>query len=362
MSCPVSVALGEGIPEAEKPYATKGTELHEQSARYLKWSTSATLERSLSWDEETDPLVKVYVASIVNQFAYQKGRTSGSAKIYIEQRLPFLGSSGGIDCYILSGDRAYLYDLKTGEGVKVNAKDNEQLAFYACAIAENHPEVKRVTAIVVQPSIEDESGLPHIEEWEMSTDELRDWGVVFGDRLSEVDLGLEGSPPLIGSYCQFCKAKPVCPAHMEVLEEANKGLPLKEEVVEFLSGEHSPQIIRSYAAVPVQVDRIVHILKHKKHINSWLEKAEEYLFLRMKQGGEQADELVNIGVTLGRKRSYRRWKEGLTDAQIIEALAARGVVSPSKTKPLSITEIEKLGVDLSDLVEKPEGEECIRLE
>jgi hypothetical protein len=344
MNCPVSVALGENVPEAEKVYATKGTELHEQAARYLKWLMTEPFERSLSFDEELDPLVRVYTSSIVNQFEHRI-KTGDLVKIYIEERLPFLGSSGGMDCYIVSENRAYLYDLKTGEGVKVVAKNNAQLAFYSCAIVENHPEVKSVTATIVQPSIEGEDGMPHVDTWELGPEDLSEWHTKFGLALAFVDHGLLGSEPKVGSYCQFCKAKPVCPAHMEVLEEVETNTAIEE-----------------ISTMPVTADRIVYILKHKKHINSWLEKAEEYLFLRMKEGGPQADELVNAGCIIGKKRSYRRWKESLTDAQIIEALSARNVVSPAKTKPLSITEIEKLGVNIDDLVEKPEGEECLRLE
>lgn len=348
MACPTSVALGATISETKKKYATKGTELHQKAAKWLKLLTDPEISHVEGYNH-LEPEVSLYINSIINRLT-QLSSQKIDCRLNIEERLPFLGSSGGIDCYIIAQDKAWVYDLKTGEGVKVFATKNEQLAFYACAVAENHPEINHVTATIVQPSIEDDAEMPHVDSWELTEEVLAEWTEKFKVALELVDQPYGNQMPLVvGSYCQFCKAQPICPAHMKILEEADSDLPV---AIEPLQSEK----------LPIQADRIIHILKHKKHINAWFEKAEEYLFLRMKEGGEQADELINQGCKLARKRSYRRWREDLSDAQIIEALEARDIKSPSKTKPLNITEIEKTGVNIDDLVEKPEGEECVRFE
>lgn len=79
------------------------------------------------------------------------------------------GAQGTADAVIPSVDELIIVDLKYGRGVKVDAKDNEQLQLYALAALEAFDfagPFQRVRLVIVQPR------LGHLDEWVYSVAEL----------------------------------------------------------------------------------------------------------------------------------------------------------------------------------------------
>lgn len=334
LNCPASISLSIGIKEEEKDYATAGTEAHALGAHALINATPL--------EDIPDDAVRVYVDTV---------RTIAENKNYVvEARLPFLGGSGGIDCYVLHGKIAYLFDFKYGVGEKLWAPENPQLAYYSCALYENFPEIRMVHASLVQPRVE---GLfedtPHISSWTLPWQTLRSWTNRFAEAFEEVE---RARIIKAGKWCKYCPVRAACPvrlAEAEQVERAQREL-MEDEPEAF--NDYFPALREYY--VPAQIDRMARLLYLKKDVMAWFTKAEELLF-QLAKGGHAIP-----GFKLAQRRSSRKWHMMMSEWEIAAELMKRGIEDPYKPRELiNLTAAEKL-VDLTGLTIKPEGKPCLK--
>lgn len=321
-NCPASVAMSAGIEEGEKKYASQGTKAHKVGAKALIENTPL--------EEIADEAVREYVGMV---------RRLAEPPYHVEERLPLLGTSGGLDCYTVSGKIGSIFDFKYGVGIRLNAYENEQLAGYACCLKEKYPQITQVFCVLSQPRVEgvfEETS--SFSTWTLGYQALAAWRRKFEAALIEVE---KAERICAGDWCQFCKARGGCPAHVSYADSIYR----EQETAE-LPGELLPVPVQELPLA--QVPQIARIYAAKKRVESWFDKAEEYLLFLAKKGVEIP------GFELAPKRTNRKWHSMMDEEEIAKALRERGIEEPWRRKLVPITYAEDF-CDVDDLTEKPEG-------
>lgn len=154
-----------------------------------------------------------------------------------------LGFRGQMDCGIVWEEALDLFDLKWGQGVLVEVKENPQLMSYAVGILllmteEERDRIKRVRLHVMQPRAEHADGPMRV--WETSVEHLMKWFeatlkpamdrslAILAQKIEAIKNGEEWKPDLAtlsmdmshGGHCHFCSAKTVCPLAQEAYAAA----------------------------------------------------------------------------------------------------------------------------------------------
>ena len=143
-------------------------------------------------------------------------------RVSLESVIPKAFGTADIIAKDLDG-RLHILDWKFGDGVIVRVEANDGCAFYcAAALYDDDPELVEfcadITSIVfhiVQP-VEGADSPYHT--WETNEAWIEKWI----DQVSKsVNLGQQEDPPVkAGSWCRWCRAKPICPAYTALAAEA----------------------------------------------------------------------------------------------------------------------------------------------
>jgi hypothetical protein len=123
---------------------------------------------------------------------------------------PMFGTSD-FSAYDPATRTLYVSDLKYGQGVMVEIKQNEQTRYYALGVLLTldpvTQPVERVVMHIVQPRKEHEDGV--VRDEVISIDQL--W-LFAGELIEAARATTDPHAPLsAGDHCRFCPAKPVCP-------------------------------------------------------------------------------------------------------------------------------------------------------
>lgn len=231
MVCPGSMALETLAPRAEeKPseYAAEGTAAHELAAWVLTKDAPAAayIGHQIQADGFTFTVDRE-MADNVQAYADRVRDYAEDGELLVEQRMEFSEyvdhpeQFGTSDAVVLTSDglEIQVHDLKYGQGVKVDAQDNQQAMLYALgALAEFGMvgDFLRVRVVIHQPR------LNHVSEADYTIQELMEFakkakqGV---ERCEDAIHYLEGIGNLRADYfnpgedqCRFCPAKATCPA------------------------------------------------------------------------------------------------------------------------------------------------------
>jgi hypothetical protein len=262
--------------------------------------------------------------------------------IYIEVKVDFSAYApegfGTVD--VLIYDRATqtitVIDLKYGQGVKVVAKDNPQIRFYALGAYQflGGEVVTHINMVIVQPR------LKNVTSESMRLSELVTWGISIKPIAKKAFKG-EGERKA-GEWCRFCKLLPTCKAARDQVHETarmdfTEPLPDPDDV-DTLTPE---EMVKAYLSFDF--------------IRSWMKALEDRIFNDLATGKDYP------GLKLVRKKGRRKWSD---DAAVLNVLIHELGLNPdevSKTKPVGITDTKKMvsEVDflllLSPLIETPEG-------
>src|SRR6516162_3728824 len=230
LRCPGSVDLTQKVPAyLRKPsaYADRGTALHAAITLLLAEDRHALVESltgktfgsyTITSDDVETALrpTYAYVETLLD--------TPG-AEYFLERRVVFPtipDTWGTVDLLVRIGRAIYVIDFKFGVGVRVlalspdGAEDviNAQLLFYAAAARHSLPEffagVEDVILTILQPvSIDVDAEM--ISSVAVTHAELDEFVTVYRAACEEA---LSDTPRLQpGSWCRFCPARPICPAH-----------------------------------------------------------------------------------------------------------------------------------------------------
>jgi len=230
LRCPASVDFARKVPaylHRPSAYADRGTACHAAITLLLAEAAHALVEMlagktfgsyTITHDDIENALRPAYahVEPLLD--------TPG-AEYYLEQRVIFPtipNTWGTADLLVRIGRTIHVIDFKFGAGVRVLALSpdgdedviNAQLLFYAAAARHSLPEffagIECVVLTILQPvSVEIDAEM--VSSVAVTHAELDEFVTVYRAACEEA---LSNAPRLqLGSWCRFCPARPICPAH-----------------------------------------------------------------------------------------------------------------------------------------------------
>lgn len=247
-----------------------------------------------------------YIRSIVLSYP-QKPYIAVEVKLNLSAYIP--KGFGTADCVIISGNELHIVDLKYGKKVPVSAEDNPQLKLYALGAIGDYElfyDIQSVHMHIFQPRNSDGGGT-----FTTSVQELKAWGDSIRPTVEMAYMGVGEQKE--GSWCGFCKAKPICQKHAEKCRELAK---LDFKKPELLTLEEAGAI-----------------LQKARDVASWVKVLDEWALAEALKGVD----IPGWKAVAGRKT--RAWADmdaafkKLTDSGIDEAVLW-------KKTPLTLAQVE----------------------
>jgi hypothetical protein len=324
LRCRASVGLIEKVPaylRKVSTYAERGTALHVAMALLLGDDPPAleslvgqTFNGYALPSDDVETALRpayAYAAALID--------TPGAAH-YLEHRikLPSIdGAFGTTDLIVRIGSTVHVVDFKFGTGVPVRAlypdgnEDiiNSQLLFYAAGARHSLPKffdgVESIILTIVQPmSIEPDAEM--VSTVTVTHAELDEFIAVYRVACEQA---LSDTPRLgRGTWCRFCAAKPICPAHTGPL------LDLAEFVVP------TPLSSGDVFAAPPPKEAYLQLLGAGLNLVDAIKDIRTALHDQAKRALENGD--VVPGYALSAGRAERHWRE---ESAAIAALARLGL-------------------------------------
>lgn len=308
INCPGSVKLVNQMPpQVAGAAAQEGTALHaimDMIANDAHLQPSSFEGRTIEGVEITDAHVEKL------EFAKNVLDELGDFLFVSEARVDFgdllPGVFGSCDLLGIKNGKTIVLDYKFGDGVKVDADENEQLMFYAAAAMRSQPwafhTAVEVECIIVQP--------PFLKSWTTTPERLRQFEqqLVRAVKLSQQD----DAPIQTGDHCRWCTAKPICPQ---------------------MSGEIDRVTKRSLDSL--SDEQLGEALALASRLEGFIADARELAQRRLEAGASVA------GFKLVPKRATRQWVDPEATLQTLAQLGVK-VKDCQKTEILSVAQMEKM--------------------
>ena len=310
INCPGSVALCNAAPEKpSSSYAEEGTLLHNTIAEWL-----ADGKKPIANDILTQDLIddKYSVAlELLNEVDPEFGMDYAvEVEVGFGDFIPDV--FGSCDLLGRLDNRAIVLDWKFGNGVIVEAIENEQLMFYAAAAMRTEKaqwafkDVQEVELIIIQP--------PMIKRWVTTVERIK----AFEQQLlSAVNASMKIDAPLReGSHCKWCAAKPTCPLMTGAVDRALK---VKIDAID-------APTINAY-------------LENAEILEEWIKDLRALAFTMLESGRDLPS------YKLVAKRATRKWSDeveakkallatGLTESDVMESQFISPAQAEKKLKKL----------------------------
>ena len=310
MNCPGSVALVQLAPRAPSSvYADKGTLLHNLIAEVLDLNTDPVLllgtkyEKQVFDNDMLDEKLRPALDLLDALDPDKRMEFAVETRVGFGKFLP--GAFGSADLLGRIGDTAYVIDWKFGDGVIVEAEENEQLMYYAAA-AMRTPEVKWVFAgatsiecVIIQP--------PSIKRWNTTPERIKRFERDLKKAVAVASL--PDAKLVAGAHCRFCPARPTCPQMTGAVERA---LQVKLDAID-------NDTLGAYASNAVL-------------LQGWIDDLNKLVETKIKSGAKIP------GWKMVAKQGRRAWVKPATVAQDLMALG----IDPHKTDLVSPAQAEKL--------------------
>jgi hypothetical protein len=314
INCPGSVALVQKMPaKPSSEHADRGTMLHDV--------ISEILGKDLPWDQF---IGTVYEGQVLTQELFDEKIVVAlelldqvdpdkNMEYEVETRVGFgnllPGVFGSTDLVGRVGSRAVVLDWKFGDGVVVDAENNDQLMFYAAACMRTESAqwafagATEVELIIVQP--------PMIKRWVTTKERIKQFEqelVMAVKAAQQPDAKLA-----VGDHCRWCAGKPICPKMTGAVDRALQ-VQLKE----------------------IDVDTLGRYLKNADLLEDWIKDLRGLALQLLEK------DLPVPGYKLVAKRGTRQWAN---ETKALEALHDLGVPRAELLKPeelLSPAQAEKV--------------------
>lgn len=322
MQCPASAKINHEAPRTSSPFAEEGTLAHELAEICLQHGLDP---RDLpDWDDWSrfPQDMREHVADYVEFVNDVHHDVGGSLKV--EERVD-LGEWvedcwGTADVVIEGEEEVVVIDLKYGQGVRVEAVGNPQLALYALG---KIGERQRARVFIYQPRKD------HISEATYQAHQLYELGLLAGKQARKA---LEDSPPFAPNEeaCRWCAIRSSCRARADHA--------LKIAAAEFSDPTPARQLT---------LEEVAALLPKLKTLTTWCKDVEAYALESALAGNEVP------GYKVVEARANRRWVDdaaNLIDERGLGELLLR-------TSPVTLTEATKLVKKevLEELIYKPQG-------
>lgn len=361
LNCTPSPRLEEGFSNASSSFAEEGTLAHEFAELRLRGRVEEhdhekykedfrALAKNLHFSDDMISFVDNHVDYVLEQFTEAKRKTP-DAILLIEQKVDITHlieeGFGTCDVIIIADGVLEVIDLKYGLGVRVSAEDNSQLKLYGAGALEAYDllyGIHTVRLTITQPRMDS------ISSWEISADDLRQWGEEVVKPTAQLAYAGEGEQAT-GEWCKFCKASPRCKA------QADKALALAK--LDFAD----PMLLTD--------TQLVDIYGQSPQISKWLTTVTDYLYKEALAGkkwegyklvdGQNRRGWTDETYAMQRLSDHAFAKEEYTTTKLkgigdIEKLVGKktfptllgDVVAFKKTSPSLVTESDKrpaLGID-----------------
>ena len=235
INCPASVALVAKMPpKPSSKYADEGTLCHNVIAEIL--------EKQL---DPQDTIGMKYKDHVMTQELLDSKILPALARLNeidpdfemqytVESEVDFgdyiEGAFGSADLLGKIGRKALVLDWKFGSGVIVEAEENDQAMFYACAAMRTDKckwifeDIDEVEIIIVQP--------PEMRRWTTTVERLQQFERQL--RLAVKESQSKEATMKSGEHCRWCAAKPTCPLMTGAVDRATQ-LALKDLNPELIS-------------------------------------------------------------------------------------------------------------------------------
>lgn len=289
--CPGSVRLSEGIESIQSKYAAEGTQAHEYAAKIL------TGHGYLGTPHEMEDFVYTYTNTV--------RRDSYPNELLIEHKFdlsqihPGLYGTADAVFYNPQTKVLYVYDLKYGQGILVEAKNNPQLMYYGLgALLSTAHACSEVELVIVQPRAEHPDG--PIRRWRTSAFNMLEFAADLKD--FAVATEAPNAPLLAGDHCRFCPASGLCP------ELQNKALAIAKT-------EFSP-------ALSYDPKELSETLKKVDLLEDYAKSVRAFAYAEAEHGR------CPPGWKLVQKRPVRKWNR--PEAETISELQKRFSLKPTQ--------------------------------
>lgn len=331
-------ALG-GVEKSEPDYRREGTAAHSLAQKCLLFGTDAWYYAGETIDktevgEEIDPAdVQVYLDECRQ---YMKDGWKWFIETPVgkdEATRPHPGFYGTVDFAAITRDKLVVRDLKFGEGIFVEAEDNDQIKYYAYGIllewrraagALDLPPDMVVDLGIVQPRY---YGEEKIRTWETTIGALMEWGdhtliPNMHTATEKAKAAMEGSPAEVeyvaGDHCRFCPRKLVCPLLVGLFRTAS-----------VLGADEAGATRQVKAMTDLQLGLEY---TQREAVKFYLKAVEEETFDRLSNGR------VPYNTKLVPKKANRVWKSGADD-MFKAKYGAAAMTTPEMKSPAKMEEV-----------------------
>jgi hypothetical protein len=236
ISCPASIELVAKMPKLpSSKYADEGTLLHDAISQILDCKATPESVIGMVYEGITltqelyDDKILVALAALDEIDPDKQMEFAVESSVNFGDLLP--GVFGSADLLGRIGKKAIVLDWKFGNGVAVEATENEQGMFYAAA-AMRTPEtqwvfedVEEVEIIIVQP--------PMVKRWVTTPERIAKFEFDLIAAVNGPRTKLES-----GEHCRWCAAKPTCPMVTGAVDRALKTALIRvdaEKIGEYLA-------------------------------------------------------------------------------------------------------------------------------
>lgn len=378
INCKASTAAQLGQPDESSEYADDGTASHELAKWCLDAGNDAAAymgrvikvgEREFEVDEERAEYVQMYLDSIRERIEAYK-LTGARVEMFVEQRLSIehitgeRGAKGTSDCVLIAvweDGRAEIcvIDLKYGRGVEVSAVENYQGMIYAEAARNEHADFYDFTSVRIvihQPRVSEKPS-----EWVIKPDALVFWikevakpaaeqGMLYVESVDFVPLTLGDFVPG-EKQCKFCKAKAVCPALAQHVEDT-----IGSEF-EAMANPATPDGDVQYAVDTLDNDRLGTIYESLDLIDSWAKAVRGRIEYELLNGNA----VPGVKLVQGR-RGARQWSSAEEAEALLKSMRLKQeqmynfkVISPTQAEKLLKAESPRRWKKAESLITQRDG-------
>jgi hypothetical protein len=304
IACPASIELVAKMPpKPSSKYADEGTLLHDAISQILDCKATPESVIGMVYEGITltqelyDDKIAVALAALDEIDPDKQMEFAVESSVNFGDLLP--GVFGSADLLGRIGKKAIVLDWKFGNGVAVEATENEQGMFYAAA-AMRTPEtawvfedVEEVEIIIVQP--------PMVKRWVTTPERIKAFELELISAVKGPRTKMES-----GEHCRWCAAKPTCPKVTGAVDRALKT-----------------------ALVRVDADQISAYLAQAELLEAWIDSVRVLAY-------DMLENDVRVpGYKLVAKRGTRQW---VNDEVAKDLLGDKAYES----KLISVAQAEKL--------------------
>jgi hypothetical protein len=361
--CPASVGfvdqlrLEGKIPTEERSeFTDEGTVAHNFAAKALEYFDAGM---EFDWETIPDAVMRSHVRAYYDLVT---SKVTGDGQLFIEHRMPLFYSpedGGTSDAIVLNDEALYVIDLKYGQGVSVEAQDNDQLAIYAESfirqqklVADGYPPSFKVVPIIFQPRARE--GAP-VREWFTTLGELAQKTTSMGVKAQKLRDKPAHEFVAGDKQCRFCPARKLCKVYADYCT-----FDVKEEFGSAEAVECAPAPNELSEA---DIARIAKVALDGRFVK-WLNTVSDYA-LELRMAGKLSDSGLKIVTSTPR----RKWADEDAAGKLlrnylgVDEAQPRGIISPAQAeKALKAHDVsKKFWNKFNGLVTRGDGQPTLAL-